>query len=206
MTQVAQQRCVPGSWQRLACLTKPRAACLQALCCLHHLHLSQTPGCRPTSVAPPPPPPPPTIPHPPDSSTPTPLPPPTPLQGRALIMDFVIDVIMGLPLASTTREEVHQLASVFMQGLFVAPLDLPGTKYRKALQARPKLVEVRQPRGAAEGAACGSGSSSLPSYAEPAAVCPHAPAGPTAHTYRRHHPSTSTLPALPHSTDGPNTA
>jgi cytochrome P450 len=61
---------------------------------------------------------------------------------RTMVLDFAFDAIMGLPLTTVDRQELLAVAADHQQGLFEAPINLPGTKFYKAKAARARGLKV----------------------------------------------------------------
>ena len=53
------------------------------------------------------------------------------MQTRRLALDFALEVLVGVQLKYTDKEWFRQQLMTWIAGLYVAPMDLPFSKFRK---------------------------------------------------------------------------
>jgi hypothetical protein len=53
------------------------------------------------------------------------------VQTRRLALDFALEVLVGLQLKHTDKDWFREQLMVWVAGLYVAPLDLPFSKFRR---------------------------------------------------------------------------
>lgn len=63
------------------------------------------------------------------------------LQATELSLDLATHVLIGIRFTQTDPQWIRNEFKCFMRGLYVLPIQLPGTAYSRALQARKNLAQ-----------------------------------------------------------------
>mmetsp|Transcript_10980 Transcript_10980/g.26531 ORF Transcript_10980/g.26531 Transcript_10980/m.26531 type:complete len:529 (-) Transcript_10980:59-1645(-) len=61
---------------------------------------------------------------------------------RQYITQVILNILLGRPIALERVVEYERLLTLFEEGLFAVPLDMPGTTFRRSMESKAKLMQM----------------------------------------------------------------